>query len=123
LEGQGEAAKIAQIGQAEASVSRQKVEAFTDPRLYALSLVSQQLSHSVQPLVPERVVLFGNGHNGDGKASTETGLFQSIMQILTTWQNLSGSDEPVKGPTKHGVVVGAEAAPAAGAEQEIIRAN
>ncbi|HEY3902155.1 MAG TPA: SPFH domain-containing protein [Chthoniobacter sp.] len=86
LEGQGEAAKVAQIGQAEANVSRQKVLAFTDPRLYALSLVAEQLVHSEQPLVPERVVLFGQ--NGDGKGSAETGLFQSILQVLTTWQNI-----------------------------------
>lgn len=96
LEGQGEAAKVAQIGQAEANVSRQKVEAFTDPRLYALSLVSQQLAHSEQPLVPERVVLFGQG--GDGKASAETGLFQSLMQVLTTWQTMGGFDEMSKAP-------------------------
>ncbi|HSI12348.1 MAG TPA: SPFH domain-containing protein [Chthoniobacter sp.] len=96
LEGQGEAAKVAQIGQAEANVSRQKVEAFTDPRLYALSLVSQQLAHSEQPLVPERVVLFGQG--GDGKASAETGLFQSLMQVLTTWQTMGGFDEMSKTP-------------------------
>lgn len=96
LEGQGEAAKIAQIGQAEANVSRQKVEAFTDPRLYALSIVSQQLAHSEQPLVPERVVLFGQG--GDGKTPAETGLFQSIMQVLTTWQNIGGFNEPPKAP-------------------------
>jgi len=77
-------------------VSRQKVEAFTDPRLYALSIVSQQLAHSDQPLVPERVVLFGQG--GDGKTSAETGLFQSIMQVLTTWQNIGGFEEKPKAP-------------------------
>jgi uncharacterized membrane protein YqiK len=86
LEGQGEAAKIAQIGQAEADVSRQKVEAFTDPRLYALSLVTQQIVHSEQPLVPERVVLFGQ----DGKSGGDTGLFQAILQVLTTWQDIGG---------------------------------
>ena len=93
LEGQGEAAKIAQVGQAEANVSRQKVEAFTDPRLYALSLVAQQLVHSEQPLVPERVVLFG-GQGADGKGGGgETGIFQSILQVLTTWQNIGGDGE------------------------------
>jgi uncharacterized membrane protein YqiK len=93
LGGQGEAAKIAQIGQAEADVSRQKVEAFTDPRLYALNLVAQQLAHSEQPLVPERVVLLG-GH--DGKEAAETGLFQSILQVLTTWKEIGDEPEPPK---------------------------
>jgi hypothetical protein len=85
LEGHGEAAKIAQVGQAEADVSRQKVEAFTDPRLYAINLVAQQLAHSEQPLVPERVVLLGGG--GEKNAS-EVGLFQAILQVLTTWQEI-----------------------------------
>ena len=94
LDGQGEAAKIAQVGRAEADVSRQKIEAFTDPRLYALNLIAQQLAHSEQPLVPERVVTLGGG---DGKGA-DAGLFQSIMQVLMTWQNI-GDTEPTKMPT------------------------
>jgi uncharacterized membrane protein YqiK len=88
LQGQGEASKIAQIGQAEAEVSRQKIEAFTDPRLYAMNLVATQLAHSEQPLVPERVVIMG----GDGKSSGEIGLFQTLMQVLTTWQTAGDPD-------------------------------
>jgi len=100
LEGQGEASKTLQIGQAEASVSRQKVEAFTDPRLYALNLVSGQLANSTQPLVPERVVLFGDGN---GKNHSEIGLFQSILQVLTTWENIGGKIDLPKPPTNgHG---------------------
>ncbi|MEO8754949.1 MAG: SPFH domain-containing protein, partial [Casimicrobiaceae bacterium] len=91
LDGQGEAAKIAQVGQAEADVSRQKVAAFTDPRLYALNLVAQQLAHSSQPLVPERVVLLGGG---DGKDAVETGLFQSILQVMTAWKEIDSDPEP-----------------------------
>ncbi len=91
LLGQGEASKIAQIGEAEAGVSRLKVEAFTDPRLYALNLVAGELSHSTQPLVPERVVIIG----GDGQRAADTGLFQNIMQVLMTWQNI-GDGEPPK---------------------------
>jgi uncharacterized membrane protein YqiK len=93
LEGQGEAARVAQVGHAEAEVSRQKVEAFTDPRLYALNLVAQQLAQSEQPLVPERVVLFGNG---DGKNAAEVGLFQSILQVLTAWKEIDADSEPPK---------------------------
>jgi uncharacterized membrane protein YqiK len=95
LEGQGEAAKVAQIGQAEAEVSRQKVEAFTDPRLYAINLVAQQLAHSEQPLVPERVVLLG----GQGeKNGAEVGLFQAILQVLTTWQEVKDPEPPKPTP-------------------------
>jgi len=92
LDGQGEAAKIAQVGQAEADVSRQKVEAFTDPRLYALNLVAQQLSHSTQPLVPERVVLMGGA--GEDQNAAQTGLFQSILQVMTAWKEIDAEPEP-----------------------------
>ncbi|MEA3207515.1 MAG: hypothetical protein QOE70_572 [Chthoniobacter sp.] len=93
LDGHGEAAKIAQVGQAEADVSRQKVEAFTDPRLYALNLVAQQLANSTQPLVPERVVLFGQG---DGQNANEIGLFQTILQVLTAWKEIDAGPEAPK---------------------------
>jgi uncharacterized membrane protein YqiK len=94
LEGQGEAAKVAQVGEAEASVSRLKVEAFTDPRLYAINLVAQQLAHSEQPLVPERLVVLG-GNGADGKAAGgEHGLFQAILQVLTAWQNIGETNAP-----------------------------
>ena len=89
LDGQGEAAKIAQVGHAEADVSRQKVEAFTDPRPYALNLVAAKLADSKQPLVPERVVLLG----GDGKSAAETGLFQTLMQVLATWQAMNPHEQ------------------------------
>jgi uncharacterized membrane protein YqiK len=94
LEGQGEAARVAQVGQAEADVSRQKVAAFTDPRLYALNLVAAQLANSTQPLVPERVVLMGGG--GDGKDVAQTGLFQAVLQVLTAWQTVNAEPEPAK---------------------------
>jgi hypothetical protein len=93
LEGHGEAARIAQVGEAEAEVSRQKVEAFTDPRLYAINLVAQELAKSEQPLVPERVVLLGG--NGD-KSAAEVGLFQAILQVLSTWQEVKDVPEQPK---------------------------
>jgi uncharacterized membrane protein YqiK len=99
LEGQGEASRTLQVGQAEANVSRQKVEAFTDPRLYALNLVSGQLANSKQPLVPERVVLFGDG---GGKNHSEIGLFQSILQVLTTWENIGGKVDLPTAPNGKG---------------------
>jgi hypothetical protein len=57
--GRGGAARVSQVGEAEANVNRRKVEAYRDPRLFALNLLGEQLSKSAQPLVPERVLLFG----------------------------------------------------------------
>jgi uncharacterized membrane protein YqiK len=93
LHGQGEASKIAQVGQAEAGVSRQKIEAFTDPRLYALNLIAAQLSNSKQPLVPERVVTLGEGSRG-----ADASLFQSIMQVLMTWEHVKDAEPPTPMP-------------------------
>jgi uncharacterized membrane protein YqiK len=87
LIGQGEASRIAQVGEAEARVSELKVEALGDPRLYAMNLMATQLAQSTQPLVPERlVILGGQGGPGEGSASPQTSLFQTLMSVLTTWQ-------------------------------------
>ena len=96
LIGRGEAAQIAAVGAAEAEVNRAKVEAFTDPRLYALQLLADRLADSKQPLVPERVVMMG-GNGGQGGSNGEAGLFQSLLQVLTTWKTL---DEDSKGPAE-----------------------
>jgi hypothetical protein len=70
LAGRGEGARILQEGLSEASVLIRKIQSFSDPRLYALSVVAQNLARSSQPLVPERVFIAGgggsNGHGGDG---------------------------------------------------------
>src|SRR5262249_28996712 len=63
--GRGEGSRTLQVGLSEASVLLRKISSFGDPRLYALSQVSENLSHSSQPLVPERVFMAGgNGENG-----------------------------------------------------------
>jgi uncharacterized membrane protein YqiK len=82
LLGEGEAARIAQVGEAEATVSRQKVEAVGDPRLYALNQITEKLTESKQPLVPERLIMLGGAEGTNSQAS----LFQAVMQVLTTWQ-------------------------------------
>ena len=84
LLGEGEASRIAQIGEAEARVSEQKVDAPGDPRLYALNQITDKLAQSQQPLVPERLIVLGGG-SGDSN-NAQGGLFQAIMQVLTTWQ-------------------------------------
>ena len=72
LAGRGEGSRVMQIGLSEASVLLRKIGSFGDPRLYALSLVAEHLSHSSQPLVPER--LFNAGGNGNGETAHGTGL-------------------------------------------------
>src|SRR6185437_8103465 len=59
LAGRGEAQKVMQIGLSEASVLMRKIASFGDPRLYALSIVTEQLTHSSPPLLPQRVFMAG----------------------------------------------------------------
>jgi len=67
LLGKGEGARIAQTGLSEAAVFLQKIRAYGDPRLFALSLVADQFAKSAQPLVPERLLLMGEAKNGAAK--------------------------------------------------------
>jgi uncharacterized membrane protein YqiK len=86
LAGQGESARLMQVGLSEASVLMKKIASFGDPRLYALSLVAEHLSKSSQPLVPERVFIGGgassNGINGDGAAGSSVGLTTGMIGQL-----------------------------------------
>lgn len=83
LAGRGEGARTLQVGLSEASVLLRKISSFGDPRLYALSIVAEQLSHSSQPLVPERVFMAGgtNGENGSSHA-TGQGLLGLLISLL-----------------------------------------
>jgi len=83
LAGRGEGARTLQVGLSEASVLLRKISSFGDPRLYALSQVAEQLSHSSQPLVPERVFMAGatNGENGS-PGSTGQGLLGLLISLL-----------------------------------------
>jgi hypothetical protein len=78
--GRGEASRIAQTGVAEAGVFLKKIRAYGDPRLFALNLLTEQMVHSQQPLVPERVLMMGGeGSNG---ASAGVSLFGRLMALL-----------------------------------------
>jgi hypothetical protein len=82
LAGRGEGARTLQIGLSEASVLLRKIGSFGDPRLYALSLVAEHLSHSSQPLVPERVFMAGgNGDNGHPTTAGQ-GLLGLLINLL-----------------------------------------
>jgi uncharacterized membrane protein YqiK len=82
LAGRGEGSRILQTGVSEASVLLRKIGSFGDPRLYALSLVAEHLSHSSQPLVPERVFMAGaNGENGHAPTAGQ-GLLGLLINLL-----------------------------------------
>jgi uncharacterized membrane protein YqiK len=86
LAGRGEGSRLMQVGLSEATVQLRKIASFGDPRLYALAQVAEQLSHSTQPLVPERVFMAGgggNGENGNGHAaSAGQGLLGTLISLL-----------------------------------------
>ena len=79
LIGEGEGKKIAAIGQAEAQVLQLKIDSYRDPRLYAISIVADQLRQSQQPLVPSQLIHFGGA--GEGGQSSMLG---ALLSLLTT---------------------------------------
>jgi uncharacterized membrane protein YqiK len=88
LAGRGEAQRIAQIGLSEATVMMRRIASFRDPKLYAISILAEQLAKSTQPLVPQRVFVAGGGaaaSNGNGTAGAidpATGLFGTLIGLL-----------------------------------------
>jgi len=86
LLGKGEAARIAQIGLSEAAVQLQKIRAYGDPRLFALNLVSEHFADSKQPLVPERLLVMGDGRTGGetpgGPGGAQGGMLGQLITLL-----------------------------------------
>jgi uncharacterized membrane protein YqiK len=93
LFGKGEGAKIAQIGLSEAAVFLQKIRAYGDPRLFALSLVADQFAHSAQPIVPERLFAMGGGTEG-GTPGVANVFTQLIALLLAEKAGVSPTDAP-----------------------------
>ena len=79
LAGKGEASRTMQVGLSEAAVEMRKIASFGDPRLYALAVVAEHLSKSVQPLVPERVFTTGGGNASGGESA---GLLNTLLGML-----------------------------------------
>ena len=99
LLGIGEAARINAVGAAEASVNRQKVEAFGDPRLYVANLLGDQLSRSVQPLVPERLIVLGGNNPETGKPESQgSALLNLVLGLLAADKAGFGMDAPISEP-------------------------
>src|SRR4029077_6281730 len=82
LSGRGEAQRVMQVGLSEATVLLRKIASFGDPRLYALSIVTEQLTHSSQPLVPERVFMAGASGDSPGSAGSASGMIGLLLNLL-----------------------------------------
>ncbi len=79
LAGRGEAQQVLQVGLSEAVVLMRKIASFGDPRLYALSVVTEQLTHSTQPLVPERMFVAGGTGDAAGGGGSMLGLLLNLL--------------------------------------------
>lgn len=82
LAGRGQGQEVMQVGLAEASVLLRKIASYGDPRLYALAQVADQLSHSAQPLVPERMFLAGGTGGESGSPQLSGGLVGMLLSLL-----------------------------------------
>jgi hypothetical protein len=81
LAGRGSAERTMQEGLSEAAVLLRKIASYGDPRLYALSLVTENLAHSAQPLVPERVFVAAAA---DGQSTPlANGVVGTLLALLT----------------------------------------
>jgi uncharacterized membrane protein YqiK len=99
LLGRGEAAKIAQVGLAEADVSLQKIRAYGDPRLFALNLVAQHFAHSAQPLVPERLFVMGGENKEPGESGSMPNVLGQLLSLLLSEKTGLGLNAEPTAPT------------------------
>jgi len=97
LMGKGQAAKIAQMGLAEASVFLQKIRAYGDPRLFALNLVADHFARSAQPIVPERLLVMGGGAAGEKVDLGSSNVFSQFLTLLLAEKSGMGLTESAKG--------------------------
>ena len=79
----------------------QKVNAFRDPRLYALNIFADQFSKSVQPLVPSRLFMSNAGGTaGDGQGGGS--VLETLLNLILSeraginLQESSGSSKPME---------------------------
>jgi uncharacterized membrane protein YqiK len=82
LLGKGQAARVAQVGLAEAGVLLQKVRAYGDPRLFAINLLAERFATSAQPIVPERLLVMGGGADAGGVAGASSNVLSQLVALL-----------------------------------------
>lgn len=66
--------EITLIGTSEADVLQKKVESFGDSRLYAMSVLTEKITQSKQPIVPQNLI-----QSGDGKGVNLLEVLMSLM--------------------------------------------
>jgi len=94
LAGRGEAQRIMQVGLSEASVLLRKIASYGDPRLFALSSVTQELANSSQPLVPERVFMSGADGKDGASIGGMLGLLVNLLVAEKSGFRLTEGSEP-----------------------------
>jgi uncharacterized membrane protein YqiK len=82
LAGRGEAQRVMQVGLSEATVLLRKIASFGDPRLYALSIITEHLTQSKQPLVPERVFMSGGAGEPGAGSGGPGGMLGLLLSLL-----------------------------------------
>lgn len=101
LVGRGEASRVAQVGMAEAAVFLQKIRAYGDPRIFALSLVAEQFAKSAQPIVPERLLVMGGGGGEGAQAGSldlgSANVFSRLIALLLAEKGGIAFDEKSPG--------------------------
>ncbi len=89
LAGKGESSRVLQTGLAEAIVMLRKIGSFGDPRLYALMSAADKLSHSSQPLVPERVFITGGAGDAEHPNNAGQGMLGTLLSLLVAERSAS----------------------------------
>lgn len=75
LKGEGQAAMVSQVGNAEAEVLQKKIDSFGDPKLYAASQIAKVMAEGKHPLVPEHLILQG----GESGSSNSLSLLLNLL--------------------------------------------
>ena len=104
LLGKGEGQRRLQIGLSEAISLQQKVNAYGDPRLYAVVLAAERIAKSRQPLVPERIFAQGGSENGKDGSATGSNPLNTLLSIVladaTVFQQRGESNPMIKDITE-----------------------
>jgi uncharacterized membrane protein YqiK len=82
LVGKAEAERVERLGLAEATGLLRKLQAYGDPRIYALQIIGEHFSRSAQPLVPERVVMLGADGSGGEQGGNDGNRVPSALNSL-----------------------------------------
>ena len=104
LAGRGEGAQRLQVGLSEVAVLLQKIGSFGDPRLYALTQAAEHLSHSQQPLVPERVFMAGGESDGSAAGGADRRPARHVDQPAGRREERLPTDRRQR--PRHGVAAG-----------------